>query len=433
MLFGAMLLYLGIVYIRPGEVLPGWIGFPFLHIAAVVALITAAVSLFLDRRYPTRSPLDGAVLLFCAVIAISNPLNGWLGGATKGISAFAPVAFCYFLIRLAVRTRRQFTLTVGCLVVLSLFQASNGILQFYTGQGLGNVTAYRLSPGVEGVEDREDGERVRIRGTGIFNDPNDLAMALVMVVPFLVSGVIGPGIRTVRRLVSVLALGPLLTAIALTNSRGGTLALASIGVAQAVRRFGYAVGGVVAALVVVAAVAVGPSRMGQLNATEASAQGRIQAWSAGIQMFKMRPLYGVGFAKFRDHNDNIVAHNSFVHSFAELGLLGALCFTAMVYWYWRSVRSPASGQVQQGEALWGKRELALSGLATLTCMMFLSRQYNVVPFVLLALGATAPALQEPSTEPQLATTAPDLVRIALLTVGGIVGIYVLVRALARWS
>ena len=188
-----------------------------------------------------------------------------------------------------------------------------------------------------------------------------------------------------------------------------------------------------AALVVVAAVAVGPSRMGQLNATEASAQGRIQAWSAGIQMFKMRPLYGVGFAKFRDHNDNIVAHNSFVHSFAELGLLGALCFTAMVYWYWRSVRSPASGQVQQGEALWGKRELALSGLATLTCMMFLSRQYNVVPFVLLALGATAPALQEPSTEPQLATTAPDLVRIALLTVGGIVGIYVLVRALARWS
>ena len=94
-------------------------------------------------------------------------------------------------------------------------------------------------------------------------------------------------------------------------------------------------------------VALGPSRMANLDASESSAQGRVQSWAEGLQMFKSHPLFGVGFGRYTDFN-RLVAHNSFVHTLGELGFLGAFAFVGMGYWFFQSsrhVRSLAAPRV----------------------------------------------------------------------------------------
>ena len=55
--------------------------------------------------------------------------------------------------------------------------------------------------------------------------------------------------------------------------------------------------------------------------------GRLDAWSAGLGMFRQQPFFGVGYNMFTDHNE-ITAHNSFVLCFAELGLFGYFIWLA---------------------------------------------------------------------------------------------------------
>ena len=63
----------------------------------------------------------------------------------------------------------------------------NGIVQYHTGIGLGNVGM---------VLDR-------IYGTGIFNDPNDLGMTFVMTVPFVLLVI---GLRSTGLILRILGL-----------------------------------------------------------------------------------------------------------------------------------------------------------------------------------------------------------------------------------
>jgi O-antigen ligase len=56
---------------------------------------------------------------------------------------------------------------------------------------------------------------------------------------------------------------------------------------------------------------------------------RLEAWSAGLQLFKSAPLFGTGFGSFTDFNE-ITAHNSFVLCLAELGLVGSTIWLALI-------------------------------------------------------------------------------------------------------
>ena len=58
---------------------------------------------------------------------------------------------------------------------------------------------------------------------------------------------------------------------------------------------------------------------------EDTGQSRVQIWSAGFTLFKQQPLLGIGEGNFVEEV-GIVAHNSFLQSFTELGLLGGSLF-----------------------------------------------------------------------------------------------------------
>lgn len=430
----SVLLYVLVVYIRPAEVLPGWDGFPFAAIAQVSAMVVVAVGLLFRPRRFWNQPHDKYVLGFYVSAIVSNIAWGWFGGGYFAMDALAPVVICYFLLRASVRSERQLRWAGYVLVAATLFQAVNGISQFRTGVGLGGVVALEYPTGMSGSEPQPGAVR-RIRGTGIFNDPNDLAMAFVAVTPLLIGVIVRRRARLRNRIVATVSWLPIAVALYYTNSRGGILGLGAV-LAPFCWRFGKVLGTVAAGIGLLGLVALGPSRMSELDSEESSAQERVQAWSAGLQMFRSQPVFGVGFSRYTEFNER-VAHNSFVHTLGELGIVGAFFFVGMVYWLARGTErrtgSAAGSPDRERLREWG-RDLRIGGLGWCVCAMFLSRQYDFVLFILLALTAChRQAVQEAEPDAVRGQSALDLIAIVALTVASVIGVYILVRVLVLWG
>src|SRR2546426_36467 len=192
MLFVSLVLYLAAIYIRPGEIVSGWEAVPFVQIITGIASVVAVLTLLLSPRRLPFLPQDKCVVAFYAVAIISNLTWGWFYGAYFAMYQLSSVVFCYFLIRLAVRTDRQLKAIVSVILLLTLFQALNGIIQYQTGIGLGNVSVLQARASDTSSEADNFQGPARIRGTGIFNDPNDLALLLVVAVPFALARMLRP-------------------------------------------------------------------------------------------------------------------------------------------------------------------------------------------------------------------------------------------------
>ena len=195
-------------------------------------------------------------------------------------------------------------------------------------------------------------------------------------------------------------------------------------------RFRNVAGTVVAVALLSVIVVAAPSRGGEMNASESSAQSRIQSWAEGWTMLKMHPITGVGYGQYTEYYIK-VAHNSFVEVFAELGLLGATCFVGMFYWYFKGIRLIPETNVES--APW-RRALLASAIGVFTCAWFLSRQYVPIFYVILAMGACAATIAVPAeSKKELSADGHDAALIVALTILGIFMVYMSIRTLAIWS
>src|SRR6476469_1307732 len=104
MTFLLALLFLVFVYVRPGEIFPGWEGFPFLEILVGLSAVSLAGSLAVRPRRLWNLPHDRFVLGFLVAIVVSNVAWGWLVGGYQGLLAMAPAVFGYVLLRSAVES-----------------------------------------------------------------------------------------------------------------------------------------------------------------------------------------------------------------------------------------------------------------------------------------------------------------------------------------
>jgi putative inorganic carbon (HCO3(-)) transporter len=483
MLTLCVMLYIAAVYLRPGELVPALNGLPILDGLAALGLLLGFGSLMMRPRRILDQPHDLYFLGFYGILVASNPLNGYFAGLLGGFLYFAPVAFCYFLLRIGLSTVRHVRLMTNVLIVLTLFLAVNGLLQVYAGAGLGGVQAVETRAGA------------RIQGTGIFSDANDLGMALVMVVPFCLSIVLGRS-GFFARLFNVVALAVLILACYHTNSRGTILGLGVVFSIFAFRRFGLFTAATLTAVGLSAILLFGPSRTSNMSADEDSAQGRIQAWAAALVMFRGSPFWGVGFGAFDEHHER-AAHNSFMHTLGELGILGALMQVGMFYWYFIGLRpalkalngtesgaSPprADGRPRYRNGFNGHGRAAVAvppdpppaaaatqavaqtptaalrarlraaappeidrvlardtarnisdcGVGVLTCVMFLSRQYTVTLFIPLALAACLASATSTLPRKEAASGMLHLARVPALTVALVAAFWVGVKVLVRY-
>jgi len=375
-LYPAALCYVALVFLRLSEVIPGWGELRLVLGASILVAPLLAIAWWRQAALPVDLPHDRWLLGYWLAIGVSNVVSGWLEGARLGVEQFAHIAFLYFLLRTAITTpgrlRAVLVLLTGCM----LLHAVGAIVQHHTGIGLGGVKSYmeRGAP--------------RSRSVGIFNDPNDLALGLLIVLPFVVAGMAGRGVLLRDRTIAAVIAVPLLLSFYYTSSRGGLLGLA-VGISMYCwRRFGTRLGLGIAAVVIVVLIGLAPSRIGMvIHLGEVSAQGRLHAWAAGIDMLKAHLLTGVGWNRYAEHYGR-PAHNSYLHAFAELGMLGGLCFVAVVYaYFWglsprRPGARPALPPISNlTDALFG------AGGAFFVGAFFLSQQYSVMTFTVVALGA----------------------------------------------
>ena len=304
--FFILFLYTISVLIRPHEMFQASVEWITIKIFAILCFIIVLISQRPLKLYPQHWML----LTLIPFILVSGFLNGsGMYGIEESQKLFVSAIIPLFLFSTCITSiKRQHILMLVCLTA-ALLMIHNGHVQQTAYQGFG----WALNTHSVGYIDL--GER-RITYLGFFNDPNDLGMFLVMNIPFAIY-FYNKG-KFLSKLVMLTVLCALGYGIFLTGSRGSMLGAGGLlGVYILVVNAGpkLFISAIILAPIAATVVASLQSNI------DASANGRLDAWYAGIQMLLSNPIFGIGKGQFRDHH-GLVAHNSYVHVAGELGVPG---------------------------------------------------------------------------------------------------------------
>jgi O-antigen ligase len=272
---------------------------------------------------------------------------------------------------------------LSCLVVIV---AALGLLAWLSVQGL-----FEIIPAAS-VEYREYNpltgaqlHLVRLQGVGYFSDSNELGVLLgaaIILVLYLMD-IHGAG-RVRWLLWPVLAmLGYLL---AMTVSRGAFLALVvGLGVLFPVR-YGWRKAICLAGAIFPALLLFFNERQTDLSLRHGTGLERVELWAEGLKLFRQAPLLGIGVSRY-EQEVGLVAHNSFIHCYVELGLLGGTFFLgALLCSFWTLGRS-AHVTLPQDPPVQKLRPYLLALLCVHAVgLCSLSRAYSAPTYTFLALA-----------------------------------------------
>jgi O-antigen ligase len=418
-MFPLILLYVVLTIIRPQSYMASLANVPLL----IVVLFAAFLSWMGSRAKTFDAPQFVLLPLFLLAMMASEVATGWFGGALEQLRQFGPAVIAFVVLAAAAsvsrgRVKVTFAVFTLCTTVLAL----HGIDQARYGVGWTGRTL-----------DHEG----RITYVGIFDDPNDLGLLFVTVLPmaFYLSG--GGGL--LRRLFWLAAAGLILYGIYLTDSRGTMLAVAVVFTVYL-----WLTRGKLTALVFggagLIAMRMIKTRFQDLAASGSSALGRIDAWYAGLHMFLSHPLLGVGVGNFTDYN-YLTAHNSLVLVLAETGFIGYTLWLAFVgYCFWMMVNvlrhQPDLDESDEPAAMAWRQEQSIA-FTLLLCLcgmfaaaFFLSRSYIILVYLLAAIvvGAYVGCQRRFEDLPRL-TLAEGWWRWPPIAMASIGGLYVIVKIL----
>ena len=377
-----LLIYLVFVLLRFQEYMPALIGIPIMP-----ALLIMAVIAWLSNKRSFVSPSQHKLmilLLLSMTLSTAIEINGEY--AMTVFAKFYPVVILYYLIVDAMDNNQKFRGIFKVMVFSAVIMALHGIQQSIEGVGWTGM----------------DTIRGRIRYIGIFADPNDMGLFFLTIIPMLIYLMIRSNF--IFRLVYLLALGIILYAVYLTESRGTTLGIAALVALLAARKFGLiiSIGIAAAALVIIMGL---NSRVAQIDPGEASAKGRVDAWEEGYYMTRDNPIFGVGVGGFVIHHYR-TAHNTWVLAMAELGIPGYFIWNSLMILslimvlrlaFFELTKAPPLGEDKENskinsndlEAFNEDKKLSITFLYCLTgfCLatFFLSRSYNIFLYIMYAL------------------------------------------------
>jgi O-antigen ligase len=259
--------------------------------------------------------------------------------------------------------------------------AINAILQHHQGRGFGD------SEPLWRIRNRLTGEGVyQARGVGTFEDPNDLCLVLVVGISlFYAHFRLEP--NPVWKAIALAGLALCGYGAWCTNSRGGIVAIFGMLAAYAIVRTKGLRRYLMAATAISIVTVLAPSRFG------GSMVGRDRSilWGDGLAMFKANPLFGVGYGDFTSYSsEHLVAHNTYIHTLAELGIVGYLPLFLLLYLTMIQLRRT----IQCKDLISKQDYFLLTGLFSALSgyfvgMYFLSRQYQHILYLMLSLAITA--------------------------------------------
>lgn len=359
--YGGLLAFTALLFFRPQEQIPALASLHLAEVAAVVGL-TAMAAKRLARGLPaTRvTPELIALVLFGSVLAATSAFSFWPGGSLEVLTGmYVKVLLIVVLMANSITSVPRLERFVWLVVVASGYIASRAVFDY-----------------VRGVNLVENG-RVAGSVSGIFGNPNDLALNMVAFLPFAVFYAVRPrvpkaerqttapqprtpGIRLTRAsrpASDTAAKGPLwawlaagcaalmLLAVVFTKSRSGFLGMVVmlVPVVWSGSRLRPGLG----ALLVVSLVASVPflpssfwQRMDSiLNPAEdptGSREARRLVMGEAFEVFLERPLTGIGPGQFKNYNPPgkkeqwREAHDVWLQVASESGIGGLLAFLFLV-------------------------------------------------------------------------------------------------------
>jgi O-antigen ligase len=226
---------------------------------------------------------------------------------------------------------------------------------------------------------------MRICSTGVFHDPNDLACILVAA-SWMCLYLAGDRQSGALRYLWLTPLLLFVDAFSKTHSRGGFLGLAGSLVVMLISRFGMRRAVPLLGLGLPVLLLLFAGRQTSISASDDTGQDRIRLWSEGFDLLKSSPLFGIGWDEM-DEAVGLVAHNSFIHGFVELGIFGGPIFLGLFYFLLSSLYKLKDPSVQVDPEMTRIRPYLMaivSGYAI--CLLTLTRNYVIPTYMIIGLG-----------------------------------------------
>jgi hypothetical protein len=380
---------------RPQEFIPLLQRVPFLHLFTALAVLGWVIDVRLRRLQPVATPTLPWViaLLVWIIIGTAVLLPDQLIGRTIEMAILFAL---YGTIAHGIQRFRTFQLIAGVMAATCMFIA---LVCFHQGlssaqciaggeDGEGETTGIpdgrpcELNDQCRGP-DAEPGFEYRCEKVGLFgtysvemrvryrgelHDPNEVSLlvgagALSLLIAFVLRS------RGMSAWLYGLAAVIAAYTIFLTQSRGGLITGLAIPGVYLLRRYG--IKAVFPAGLLAVPILMLGGRSGE-NA-DVSTQLRYEAWSAGLDMFRHSPIFGVGARQFVDHHF-LTAHNSYVLTLAELGFPGLVLFVSVCY---LSVKALLVG-LRELRDVPGAEVATVWGMSLLASMVGVLFQFNTL-------------------------------------------------------
>ncbi len=335
------------LFLRPAELIPALGDVP-LYLYLIMATVLCSVKPIHNQlRLATlvQQPINLCVVLVTLAVGLSHLSLGNIGFALKSWNAMVKTMLYFMALVAVVNTPKKLrgflmTTAIAASVMIGIsIMDFNAFVEEWSGRAdLWEVRELEKdlpeeTPGrqlrhvVDWGDVSAEGEQqwiFRITGLGVFRDPNDLALVLTLttVISFyFLTDKSKAGVRYLWAIPIFLAGWALI----LTHSRGGLLGMGVAFTAWLATRYG---GKVALGLAVLGAMAVPVAlgRQGNIEISGGTGQQRIQLWADGLnQMKTSKALFGIGEGTYADIA-GLVAHNSFIHAYVELGFFGGTFF-----------------------------------------------------------------------------------------------------------
>jgi hypothetical protein len=322
--FFLFLLVNSTVFLRPAEIVPELLGLP-IYEGLIFSCLFLSLNVVRNEILPSslfHNPTTICVLGVWLACALSHATHGAATDLKDAVILFFKTALYYLLFVACVDTPKRFKMFVLNTVCCAVLMVGLCVVDYFEWVDFTFVTH---------VSDR-DGEDdtgaveivLRMRGTGIFEDPNDISLlivaSIILCFYFLTDKVFG-----FLRGLWLLPMGVLVTGLLCTRSRGGLLSLGAGFLTYILLRFGRG-WSVLAGAIGLILLPVVAGRQGEIDIEDGTGQERIQMWAEGLDAIKSPDIvFGIGQGLYADLA-GLVAHNSYVHAYVELGFFGGTFF-----------------------------------------------------------------------------------------------------------
>jgi O-antigen ligase len=334
--FAGLFVFTLLLYVRPNELFPDAIGdFPIMKIVAILTLIVYIGGKLGHGERLSIWPLEMSmlsVIIFLGIILI--PIASAPQASVELLTdTFFKVVVIFVLMINLVDTRKRLLMMMKLVVICGAGISAGSIAKFAEG---------KFTASIQGVG-------VRIEGLvgGIFGNPNDLAMALDLLLPLAI--VLALTSKPAGRLLYSVCAFILAIGVVVTFSRGGFLGLAAAGGVLLWKlgrnnKVSMVMAGLAACAVLAMSMPAGyTDRLFTIIHSEQdttnSAQERQGEMKQALEIAARHLVFGIGMGNYPFYSNHAIrAHNAYVEIAGELGVSGLIAYLILIFAPLRSLK-----------------------------------------------------------------------------------------------